>query len=186
MAWYFRLENHSTYATKWYGFLELERSGAATERRISGIFSKLAVQACETAMAEKHKKDLEAAEKDMMSKANQELDALKLKHSTDLGAKLFALRQEHELELSKLEEKRQDEFREQMATALKERESKHRAMLKEQELRIESRARKEVDQLRARFKIMQSSGAVASSPSASDTELNVSSSLSLSFMRFYE
>ena len=154
------------------------------------------VQILETGFAQREKLAIQKTESEMLARSAQEVQQM----SMEFGKKLInelekadeASKEEARERLESMERKHAEEVaelqakhEELMAEAVeRERasllEDKERA-LKAQADRLAGKAKQELDSLRARFKMMQNSGALDRSPSASESELSLEAQVTKHF-----
>ncbi|TRY75650.1 hypothetical protein TCAL_04589 [Tigriopus californicus] len=104
-----------------------------------------------------------------------EVKASNEKAAQDLASKMAELNDAHTRELEELKAEHEEEIQEKIAEEQKRLEQEKEKCLKAQAAKMSAKAKREVDSLRSRFKMIQSSVAIERSPSASESEFSAES-----------
>lgn len=136
---------------------------------------KLAVEKCEEGLLEKCKQDLLALEREMEMKREKALEELESKIKSQYEEQLASVKQELEQEMENVRRQQQQVTEAALSVEREKLQAEKEAALKLQHQQMTIQAKRDLDALRGRFKMMQTAGALERSPSASESELPVES-----------
>ena len=127
---------------------------------------KLAVQKCEEELTEKFEKEIDKAKEASEENIIEALETLKEKQRVEMEAKILEIDLEHKIALENMVKKATEDLQ-------KKYQEEKESALKMQEQKLTMKAKREVDGLRKRFKVMQTTGAFERSPSCSESEVSI-------------
>lgn len=136
---------------------------------------KLSVQTNLDAAETRHKDELTKLEKRLQEKLKQQLENSREKIRSDWEKKLTDLRTKMKTEIEEIK-REQTQLSEAALEQLKQKMTEEREVaMKAQADKLNAKAKRELDGLRQRFRIMQTTGALDRSPSVSESELSIES-----------
>ena len=127
---------------------------------------KLSLQKCEEELKSQFENELAEQRKNWDLERQRALLDMEQEQKLDYEAKLSQLDSSHQKAVEELVKRANEDLRQKL-------EEERETALKNQQLQLKMKAKNEIDALRKRFKMMQTTGALDRSPSCSESELSI-------------